>query len=525
MGDNSSISEERLSAHFDRKVIETKWRKKWEEIGLYQPDIKRSKKPFDKTQGKPFYNLMMFPYPSALGLHVGNIYAFVGSDIYGRFKRMQGFDVFEPIGLDGFGIHSENFALKIKQHPASLSKKTEVNIYRQLRTIGNAFDWSKKLETYDTNYYKWTQWIFIQLFKKGLAYRAKASVNWCPSCLTVLADEQVIVRKSDVGSQKSDRPKSEIRNPKSGNVCERCGTEVKKRELEQWFFKITNYAQRLLSGLEKIDWSEKVKVAQRNWIGKSEGLLLKFESDIENNISVEVFTTRPDTLFGVTFMALAPEHPQVIKILKKSKGLLKRQIQKYVADSIKKPESERIGPVEGEKQKGSELVKTGIKTPFHCTNPVSGRLLPIFIADYVVMSYGTGAVMGVPAHDQRDYLFAKKYQIDIVEVKKPAGPVDPETRGPVGSSSRSTSSAVSKSLGDQNKTVSLRALSGAPSATATPRTDDQLSQQAFTDYGVLVNSGEFNGLTSQEAIETISNFAVKKGFGTKKVMWHLRDWI
>ena len=204
MGDNSSISEERLSAHFDRKVIETKWRKKWEEIGLYQPDIKRSKKPFDKTQGKPFYNLMMFPYPSALGLHVGNIYAFVGSDIYGRFKRMQGFDVFEPIGLDGFGIHSENFALKIGEHPLGLSKKTQGNIYRQLSIIGNAFDWSKKLETYDTNYYKWTQWIFIQLFKKGLAYRSKANVNWCPNCKTVLADEQVVRRSADQKISRSE---------------------------------------------------------------------------------------------------------------------------------------------------------------------------------------------------------------------------------------------------------------------------------------------------------------------------------
>src|SRR3989344_2709288 len=219
-----STDDNRSDKGYDHKDIEQHWQKVWEESGLYQPDIKRLRKPFGKTQGRPFYNLMMFPYPSALGLHVGNIYAFVGSDSYGRFRRMQGFDVFEPIGLDGFGIHSENFALKIRQHPASLSKKTEVNIYRQLRTIGNAFDWSKKLETYDTNYYKWTQWIFIQLFKKGLAYRAKASVNWCPSCLTVLADEQVIVRKSEAGSRKSDNPISDIRYPKSGNVCERCGT-------------------------------------------------------------------------------------------------------------------------------------------------------------------------------------------------------------------------------------------------------------------------------------------------------------
>ena len=501
-------SKARLSAHFDHRAVESKWRKIWEENRLYQPDIKRSK--------NPFYNLMMFPYPSALGLHVGNIYAFVGSDIYGRLKRMQGFNVFEPIGLDGFGIHSENFALKIGKHPMDLSKKTESAIYAQLRSIGNGFAWSHKLETYISDYYKWTQWIFIRLFKRGLAYRAEASVNWCPSCLTVLADEQVVVRKSDVGSQKSDNPKSEIRNPKSGNVCERCGTEVEKRKLKQWFFKITNYAGRLLLGLGKIDWSEKVKVAQKNWLGKSEGLLLKFESDIESNSQVEVFTTRPDTLFGVTFMALAPEHPQVIKILDKSKGLLRRQIQKYVTDSIKKPESERIVLTEGEKQKAPELVKTGIKTGFHCTNPASGKRVPVFIADYVLMSYGTGAVMGVPAHDHRDYLFAKKYGIDIVKVVKPAGPVSSFLPASAQSSQPSKSSQSSEPF-------DLRAV-GIPSTAAT-RLVDSLSQQSFTDYGVLVNSGEFNGLTSQEAIGAISDLAVKKGFGAKNVMWHLRDWI
>jgi len=446
---------DRLSAHFDHKAVESNWRKIWEETGLYQPDIKRSK--------NSFYNLMMFPYPSALGLHVGNIYAFVGSDIYGRLKRMQGFDVFEPIGLDGFGIHSENFALKVGKHPMDLSKKTESNIYAQLHATGNGFAWSHKLETYISDYYKWTQWIFIQLFKQGLAYRSKASVNWCSSCLTVLADEQV-VNKSQVTSHKSQVQTF---------VCERCGTEVEKRELEQWFFKITNYAQRLLSGLEKINWSEKVKVAQRNWLGKSEGLLLKFSSDIESNSQVEVFTTRPDTLYGVTFMVLAPEHPQVIKILDKSKGLLKQQIQKYVADSIKKPEAERIGLAEKENQNGAELVKTGIKTSFHCTNPASGKRVPIFIADYVVMSYGTGAVMGVPAHDQRDYLFAKKYQIDIVEVISGGG----------------------------------------------------ISQKAFTESGTLVNSEQFNGLNSEQAIASMGDYAVKKGFGQKKVLWHLRDWI
>ncbi|MDP3991780.1 MAG: class I tRNA ligase family protein, partial [Candidatus Colwellbacteria bacterium] len=225
--------------------IEKKWAKKWQDSRIYEPDLKRAK--------NPYYNLMMFPYPSAEGLHVGNMYAFTGSDIYGRFQRMQGNDVFEPIGLDGFGIHSENYALKIGTHPAKQAKISEKNFYRQLQSIGNGFAWNERLETYDPEYYKWTQWIFIQLFKKGLAYRKKQSVNWCPSCKTVLADEQVIDGK-----------------------CERCSTKVIKKELEQWFFKITKYADRLLKGLDGLDWSEKIKIAQRNWIGRSEGALIKF---------------------------------------------------------------------------------------------------------------------------------------------------------------------------------------------------------------------------------------------------------
>ena len=225
--------------------IEPKWQKIWREKKIFQPDLKRAK--------KPFYNLMMFPYPSGEGLHVGNMYAFTGADIYGRFKRMQGFSVFEPIGLDGFGIHSENYAIKLGRHPRDVAKETEKNFYRQLEAIGNAYAWENILETYNPDYYKWTQWIFIQMFKHGLAYRAKAPVNWCPSCKTVLADEQVI----------------------SGR-CERCSTEVEPKKLEQWFFKITAYAEKLLKNLEWIDWSERVKIGQRNWIGRSEGALIKF---------------------------------------------------------------------------------------------------------------------------------------------------------------------------------------------------------------------------------------------------------
>ena len=257
--------------------VEGKWQKRWKEDKLFSPDL-------DKSE-KPFYSLMMFPYPSAEGMHVGNMYAFTGSDIYSRFKRLQGLDVFEPIGLDGFGIHGENYALKINEHPMEVSRRTEKHFYEQFMTVGNAYDWNRTLNTYEPEYYKWTQWAFLQLYKKGIAYRKKAEVNWCPSCKTVLADEQVIT-----------------------GACERCSSQVEKKDLEQWFFKITDYAERLLKNLEWIDWSEKIKVAQRNWIGKSEGTLIAFDS-------LDVFTTRADTIFGATFVAVSPEHTLLSKLV------------------------------------------------------------------------------------------------------------------------------------------------------------------------------------------------------------------
>ncbi|KKQ14539.1 MAG: Leucine-tRNA ligase, partial [Candidatus Daviesbacteria bacterium GW2011_GWA1_36_8] len=270
---------------YQPKEIENKWQKKWKEEKLYSPDI-------DKSQN-PYYALMMFPYPSAEGLHVGNMYPFTGTDIFARFKRMQGFDVLEPIGLDGFGIHSENYALKVNQHPMDLSKITEKRFYEQLTEIGDAYDWTRTVETYKPEYYKWTQWLFLQMYKKGLAYKKAAEVNWCPSCKTVLADEQVIA-----------------------GVCERCGSKVEKKNLEQWFFKITDYADRLLDNLDWIDWTDKVKIAQRNWIGKKTGINISYKIE-ESNEEVTVFTTRPDTNFGTTFIVLAPEHQLVKKITKK----------------------------------------------------------------------------------------------------------------------------------------------------------------------------------------------------------------
>ena len=363
---------------YEPQSIEEKWEKYWEEKKIFSPDL-------DKAL-KPFYNLMMFPYPSAEGLHVGNMYAFTGADVYGRFKRMQGNAVFEPIGLDGFGIHSENYALKVGTHPVEQSKKSEANFYRQLRLTGNAYDWIRTVETYNPNYYKWTQWIFTQLFKNGLAVRKKAPVNFCPSCKTVLSDEQVINGK-----------------------CERCETVVEKGSLEQWFFKITDYAQRLLDNLEKIDWSEKVKIAQKNWIGRSEGARIEFE--IENfKDKIEVFTTRPDTLFGVTFMVLAPENPLIEKILKQVEGKKKKEIEEYIDKAKKKTETDRIA-------EGKE--KTGVFTGIYAINPVNNEKIPIWIADYVVMGYGTGAIMAVPAHYQRDFEFAKKYDLPIKQVILP----------------------------------------------------------------------------------------------------------
>jgi len=411
--------------------IEKKWQKKWTEEKIYQPDLDKSK--------KPFYNLMMFPYPSAEGLHAGNMYAFAGADIYSRFKRMQGFDVFEPIGLDGFGIHSENFAIKIGKHPADQAKTSQDKFYDQLKQIGNGYDWSRTVETYDPDYYKWTQWIFTQMFKKGLAVRKKSPVNYCPSCRTVLADEQVIDGK-----------------------CERCETVVVKKDLEQWFFKITDYAEKLLKDIPNLNWSEKIKIAQTNWIGKSEGMKVEFK--LQNfDILLKVFTTRPDTLFGATFLVVSPEHPIVKTFISKSEN--KEEIKKYIEQAQKKTEQERMA-------EGKE--KTGTFSGFYAINPVNNQQLPVWIADYVVMGYGTGAIMAVPAHDQRDFEFAKKYYLKIIKVIKGEG---------------------------------------------------QISDKAYTGEGIIMNSGEWNGWQTSFEIAKVQDWLTKKGIGKKQVHYHLRDWL
>jgi len=356
---------------YNHKAVEHSWQKRWREATVDET-------PIDTAQ-KPFYNLMMYPYPSAEGLHIGNMYAFTGSDIYGRFKRMQGFDVFEPIGLDGFGIHSENYAFKVRRHPMDHARITEENFYRQLVAIGCIFDWSRTLETYNSSYYHWTQWLFVQMFRHGLAYREKANVNWCPGCKTVLADEQVIAEK-----------------------CERCGNIVEKRLLEQWFFRITAFAGKLLENLRTLDWSAKVKLAQQNWIGKKRGMVIKFpiKDPKGNSKSIEIFTSRPDTLWGTTFIALSIGWDEVPEITTADN-------QASVRNFIRKW---------GGKRAVDSTEKEGVRTGAFAINPVNNREIPIWVANYVVRDYGTGAVMGVPAHDARDYAFAQKYKIDIVRV-------------------------------------------------------------------------------------------------------------
>ncbi len=426
-----------MSRYFPQK-IEKKWQQKWLKEKIYEPDFLHTK--------KPFYNLMMFPYPSAEGLHIGGVRTFTGVDIYGRFKRMQGYDVFEPIGLDGFGINSENYALKIGEHPMLVAKKTEKNFYRQLGMMGNSFAWDERLETYDPEYYRCTQWIFTEMFRHRLAYRKKSAVNWCPSCLTVLADEQVL-----------------------SGMCERCSTVVIKKELEQWFFRITKYADRLLKNLEDIDWSEHVKIAQKNWIGKSEGALIKFNIQPANvndtDKLIEVFTTRPDTLFGATYLVIAPGHP----LLENYKLHITnyKEIEHYVKKSNIKSEIDRIA--EDKEKTGVEL--QGVKA----INPANNKEIPIWVADYVLSSVGTGAIMAVPAHDQRDFDFAKKFNLPIKMVVCPHYP-----------------------------------------APTCPVLD-----AAYTGDGHLVDSGVFDGMVAAEAKWVIT----KAVGGRRKVNYRLHDWL
>src|SRR5687767_3454424 len=371
---------------YDPAAIERKWQRIWQERGTNSTDIQNA--------ARPFYALMMFPYPSAEGLHVGNLFAFTGNDIYGRFQRLQGHTVFEPMGFDAFGIHSENYALKVGEHPMRLIPRNVANFRRQLTRAGLMIDWRYEVDTTDPDYYRWTQWVFVQLFKKGLAYRKKAAVNWCPADKTVLANEQVIAGQ-----------------------CERCGSKVEQRFLAQWFFRISDYAERLLKNLDYIDWSESTRTAQRNWIGRSEGAEIRFELGIQSsgsgatstsefgpiNSDIVVFTTRPDTIFGATYMVLAPEHPLVDRITTADR---RDTVQAYRDDAARQDIVARKVNKD----------KTGVFTGAHAINPATGAEIPIWIADYVLMDYGTGAIMAVPGHDERDFEFASLFHLPIVRV-------------------------------------------------------------------------------------------------------------
>ena len=415
--------------------IEKKWQKAWEKTGIYLAP--------DKVKGKKnFYHLVMLPYTSG-DLHIGHWYNFAPADVYARFKRMQGFNVMSPIGFDAFGLPAENAAIKNRIHPKTWTYKNIKKMKKQLRLIGAVYDWSREIITSEPNYYKWTQWMFLQLYKKGLAYRAKVPANWCPSCKTVLANEQVVEGK-----------------------CERCESEVFQKEIEQWLFKITESAEDLLENLEELDWPENTKTMQRNWIGKSLGWEVKFKAKGLNFSSeIPVFTTRTDTLFGATYLVLAPEHKFIADNL--SFITNQRTLKKYIEESKKKTERERISEVKE---------KTGIEVRgIKAINPVNNREIPIFVADYVLMNYGTGAIMSVPAQDQRDYDFAKKYNLPIIKVVK-------------------------------------------------PKNGSGVSDKAYEGEGVLMNSGRFIGMKSSDAKERIGEWLSQKGLDKKKVYYKLRDW-
>jgi leucyl-tRNA synthetase len=415
--------------------IEKKWQQKWEGDGIYTVN--------DGDPRPKYYALTMFPYTSG-DLHIGHWYNDVPPDVDARYHRMKGYNVLHPMGFDAFGLPAENAAIQRGIHPFTWTMDNIENMRRQLRSIGAVYDWNREIITCLPDYYKWTQWFFLKLYEAGLAYRAKAPVNWCPKCQTVLANEQVV----------------------GEGVCERCDTPVVHRDLEQWFFRITKYADELLD-FEGIDWPERIKIMQRNWIGRSRGTEISFGLDHPgvDEKEIRVFTTRPDTTFGVTFMVLAPEHPLVAKLTTPEQ---KAEVEAYIARTKRQSEIERLS---------TEKEKDGVFTGAYCINRLNGTKVPIWIADYVLLSYGTGAVMAVPAHDERDFAFAKKYDLPVPVVISPPG------------------------------------------------WQEQALEEAYIEPGTMVNSGQFNGLPSQEGIEKVSEYLEEKGWGKRTVSYRLRDWL
>ena len=418
---------------YDFAAIEKKWQDRWEECKPYAAETGSSK--------PKFYGLIEFPYPSGQGLHVGHPRPFTAMDIVTRKKRMEGYNVLFPIGFDAFGLPTENYAIKNHIHPAVVTKKNIANFTSQLKMLGYGFDWDRCVDTTDPKYYKWTQWIFLQLFKKGLAYKTTMPVNWCTSCKCVLANEEVVE-----------------------GVCERCGSEVIRKEKSQWMLGITKYAQRLIDDLDDLDYIERVKIQQKNWIGRSTGAELTFDTNTEDRVTV--YTTRPDTLFGVTYMVISPEHPLLTKWQDKIKNW--DEVDVYKEAAAHKSDFER-----GELNKD----KTGVRLEgIEVVNPATGKTVPMFVSDYVLMGYGTGIVMGVPGHDQRDWEFATKFGLPIIEVV---------------------------SGGDITKEAFV----------------------AKDDSAVMVNSGFLNGLTVREAIPAMKKYVVEQGWGQEKVNYKLRDWV
>ncbi|MEW6033391.1 MAG: leucine--tRNA ligase [Chloroflexota bacterium] len=424
-----------MASNYVPAEIEKKWQQRWSAEGLYEAK--------DDDPRPRRYELTMFPYPSG-DLHIGHWYAMAPSDVHARFKRMQGYNVLHPMGFDAFGLPAENAAIKHGVHPYIWTMRNIEQMRAQLRSMGSMYDWSREVVSCQPEYYRWTQWFFLKFYEAGLAYRAEAPVNWCPSCQTVLANEQVL----------------------ANGECERCGTPVTRKELAQWFFRITKYADELLS-YDGLDWSERLMTIQRNWIGRSVGAEIAFrlEREVAGVRELRVFTTRPDTIFGVTFVVIAPEHPLVAHLTTPER---KAEVEQYIAWTRRQSEIER---------QSTEHEKTGVFIGSYVINQLNGARVPIWTSDYVLLSYGTGVVMGVPAHDTRDFEFAKRYGVDIKVVVAP-----PDWSG------------------------------------------GELAE-AYLGHGTMVNSGQFNGLPSQQGAEAICDFMEQKGLGKRTVTYRIRDWL
>jgi len=424
-----------MALKYNPQEIEKKWQERWAAEHIYEVT--------EDSSGTKFYALTMFPYTSG-DLHIGHWYAMAPSDVYARFKRMQGYNVLHPMGFDAFGLPAENAAINHGVHPYDWTMKNVEHMRHQLKSIGAIYDWNREVVSCLPEYYKWTQWFFLKFYHAGLAYRAKAPVNWCPRCQTVLANEQVV----------------------GEGFCERCGSQVTKRDLEQWFFRITKYAEELLD-FSHIDWPERIKIMQRNWIGKSEGAEISFGLEHEGveQKEIRVFTTRPDTIFGVTFFLLAPEHPLVPQLTAPER---RHEVEKYIAWCRRQTEYERTAM-------GRE--KTGVFLGSYVINRLNGERVPVWITDYALLTYGTGAVMGVPAHDERDLEFARKFNLPVRTVIAPPGWSGKEPT------------------------------------------------EAYADSGIMVNSGEFSGLPSEQGYDAICNLLERKGWGKRTVTYRLRDWL